>query len=93
MHIRREAGFVSAACSPAESFPIIDAHIHTDFSGELEPLSKIPMTQVELLREMSEAGVVGAIADTGENEENYQPLAERNIFHRYGLGAKVDTKT
>jgi uncharacterized protein len=80
------------AVEPAIDFPIIDAHIHTRFSGESERTSKIPMTRKRLEDEMKDAGVKGAIAHTHENEGEYEPLSGQNIFHCYGLDKTVDSK-
>jgi hypothetical protein len=91
----------AAACSPTtapapETAPaqpaiaIIDAHIHTDFTGENERSSAIPMTQAELARQMAAAGVVGAIAHTKLYEEGWVDLRARGIIHCAGLGAVVD---
>ncbi len=95
--------FVLFACSGAktktspsansdESFPIIDAHLHTVFTGVEEPFTKIMQTQDELFKEMLEAGVTGAVSHTGQKGENYHDLKSFNIIHCAGVEAKVDVK-
>lgn len=78
--------------SSSDTFPIIDAHIHTKFLGEPETYTKIMQSQDELFKEMLEAGVTGAVAHTGQNGENYHDLKSFNIVHCAGVGAKVDVK-
>jgi len=65
-----------------DPFPIIDAHIHTSFSGDLEESSNIPMTKEQLLSEMKESGVIGAVAHSDENDIDYEDLSTEGIIHR-----------
>lgn len=69
---------------------IIDAHVHTDFTGEPEPASGIPETREQLLREMEQAGVVGAVAHTDTTGGGYAELAEHGVIHCGGTGLPVD---
>ncbi|MBP7864712.1 MAG: amidohydrolase family protein [Acidobacteria bacterium] len=49
-----------------EPLPVIDAHMHTIFTGEREAASRIRQTREELLKEMKENHVVGAVSHTGD---------------------------
>lgn len=90
-----------AACSTTRSgsaggdaaFParIIDAHIHTRFTGGTERTTGIALTKEQLLREMRENGVVGAVAHAGANEENYvEGMREHGVIHCIGAGYSPD---
>jgi predicted TIM-barrel fold metal-dependent hydrolase len=74
----------------ARGIPIIDAHLHTKFSGANERTSGIPVTKERLEREMREAGVVGAISHTGQKGEGWADLKDLHVIHCAGTGAKVD---
>lgn len=81
------------AAPPARPDPplaIIDAHTHTHFTGQPERTSGIPNTEDEYLKEMREAGIVGAVAHTDANGEGYHDLREHNVVHCAGVEAKVD---
>jgi hypothetical protein len=69
---------------------IIDAHIHTELTGGEERTSHIPLTREELLREMRDAGVVGAVAHTGRRGENYVDMRAEGVVHCAGVDAEVD---
>ena len=70
---------------------IIDAHIHTRFSGKLESNSGIPVTKEQLLAEMREAGVVGAISLEGSDGKDYGvDLSPQGVIRCAGVGKKVD---
>lgn len=73
-----------------DGIPIIDAHIHTEFTGVTERTSGIPYTLDEYLREMRAAGVVGAVAHTKLDGGGYLDLVARNIIHCAGVDARVD---
>ncbi|MBI1804657.1 MAG: amidohydrolase family protein [Ignavibacteriae bacterium] len=62
-----------------DSLPIIDAHTHTEFTGEIEESSGIPMTREEYFREWREAGVVGAVAHAHEDESDYVKFTKENV--------------
>ncbi len=79
-----------AGCRPGDGLAIIDAHTHTDFDGRPERTSGIPNTREEMLREMRQAGVVGAIAHTQENGGGYTDLRADHIMHCAGVAATVD---
>ncbi|MGH7545336.1 MAG: amidohydrolase family protein [Gemmatimonadota bacterium] len=70
---------------------ILDAHIHTDFTGEPEPASGIPVTREELLRQMREAGVVGAVAHTDTSGGGDVDLSGHGIIHCGGVRVPADT--
>jgi uncharacterized protein len=74
------------------SFPIIDAHTHTRFSGERERSSHILMTAEEYLSQMKEAGIAYAISHTGQNGEGYsKDLRSKGVTFCAGIGTEVDT--
>jgi predicted TIM-barrel fold metal-dependent hydrolase len=91
-----------AGCSPREAeapraperrglpFPVIDAHIHTEFTGQPEPNTGILQTREELFRELREAGVTGAVAHTGSSGEDYVDLRAEGVVHCAGVDAVVD---
>jgi predicted TIM-barrel fold metal-dependent hydrolase len=71
---------------------IIDAHIHTDFTGEPEAASRIPYSREELARQMAAAGVVGAVAHTDAEEGGYTDLSAAGVIHCAGVGVPVATQ-
>lgn len=72
---------------------IIDAHIHTRFTNLKERNTGILVSREELLKEMHENGVVGAIAHTGANGTGYQAdLKQEGIISCFGLDGKPDPK-
>ena len=90
------AAVLVAGCgaSPGDGdLAIIDAHIHTDFSGEPNPASGISETRDRLLEDMGRAGVVGAISHTDSAGAGYQDdLRERGIIFCAGVGSTVDAE-
>lgn len=69
---------------------IIDAHIHTSFDSEPEETSQIPNTQIELLKEFNEAGVLGAVAMTSQGGGGYvADLEKSKVVFCFGLGLKT----
>ncbi len=73
-------------------FPIIDAHIHTTFSGVEDAFSKIKDDESVLFQEMKSNGVVAAIAHTLPDGSDDRDLRSKNIFHCAGIEADVDVK-
>lgn len=77
---------------------VIDAHIHTRFTGEKEAVSGIPQTGEQLLMEMRDSNVVAAVAHTdgvsASKEEGYVgSVGDRKIVHCAGIrGKKVDVR-
>lgn len=85
--------FFSVACGQRkelDKLPIIDAHIHTAFTGEPEHTSHIPVTLDELLKEMQSSGVIGAVAHTKTDGGGYADLRAQHILHCAGIDAQVD---
>lgn len=83
----------SPASTVHSELRVIDAHTHASFSGEVDPLSKIPFTRAEYLREFREAGIVGAVAHTPPENTTPQPeLAEYGVIQCFGVAAKVDIR-
>lgn len=79
-------GCSTSQIKSGEDFPIIDAHVHTRFNGKLERTSQITMTQEEFFKQMQAAGIKGAVSHTGSDENEYVSLADKNVFHCYGVG-------
>lgn len=84
------ASEASAVAPDTANLEIIDAHTHTDFTGKPERTSGIPVTEVEYLREMKDAGVVGAVAHTQQDGSGYADLRSHNVISCGGVGARVD---
>lgn len=83
------------ACAGAAgdgAVPIIDAHVHTRFTGTAEPASGIPDTRARLLEEMRAAGVVAAVAHTDSTGGGYADLAAHGVIHCAGIGSTVDAE-
>ena len=65
--------------SDSDSFPIIDAHVHTRFEKSEQ--------REQLLREMNQSGVVGAVSHTGDNgRRGYEDLKKYGVIHCFGIG-------
>src|SRR5688572_14424472 len=73
-------------------FPIIDAHVHTRFTGKDERTSGIPMTRERFFQDLKDAGVVGAVAHVDDAETTYHDLKAEHVLHCAGIGEKVDAK-
>ena len=71
-------------------FSVIDAHLHTDFSGKPETTSRIPDTQDELVAEMKKSHVVGAVS-LGHDGDAYKDLSGLHIVQCAGIGDGVDS--
>jgi uncharacterized protein len=69
---------------------VIDAHIHTSFSGKLDATSKVLESRDGLAAEMKENNVVGAVAHTHAGGADYIPLPELHVIDCAGLGDHVD---
>jgi hypothetical protein len=82
---------VALSANGATPLKIIDAHTHTNFTGEIDKSGGMPRTQEEYFKEMKEAGVVGAIAHVMTSSPvSYQDLRSINVFHCAGVGEKID---
>src|SRR4051812_5605908 len=77
------------ALASAEPLPVIDAHTHTDFDDKPEPASGIVNSRAEYLRELKEAGVVGAVAFTADHGQGYVDLKAQNVVHCAGVREEV----
>ncbi|MBX3041431.1 MAG: amidohydrolase family protein [Bdellovibrionaceae bacterium] len=74
-----------------ESLPVIDVHTHTRFSGKPEITSKIPDTFEQYLKEMKEAGVVGAVSHVGSGRQGFNAeLSKHHVIQCFGIGDQVD---
>src|SRR5215475_8220881 len=82
----------SGAATQDETIPIIDVHTHTAFTGDTESTTGMPRTEEQYFKEWREAGVVGAVAHTSENGQNFHDLKSRNVTYCGGVGDVVDTK-
>jgi hypothetical protein len=85
------------ACAPApapepaeDRIPVIDAHIHTDFTGQPEPVSGIVDSRDSLLAAFERAGVVGAVAHTDTLGGGWADLSDRGVIHCGGVGGTPD---
>lgn len=73
------------------SFPVIDAHTHTDFDGRPERSSQRPFTRDQYLKELKEIGAVGAVSHISSTGAGYDSALDGDgvIFCR-GVGEKID---
>lgn len=75
---------VSESSSVTDSrldFGVIDAHLHTGFEK--------PEDRAEFFRQLKAAGVVGAVAHTGNNgKRDYDDLHSSGVIHCFGVGSK-----
>ncbi len=81
---------MACGAPPESALEIIDAHIHTQFTGQPEPASGIAQTRDQLLDAMAAAGVVGAVAHTDSLGGGYVDLSNRGVIHCAGVGSRVD---
>lgn len=84
------SGQSALAQSNTDSFPVIDAHTHTEFSGLLEESSQIPMTREQYFKEWQEAGIVGAVAHTAADGSNFYDLKAQNVIYCAGVGDQIN---
>jgi uncharacterized protein len=73
-----------------QALRIIDAHVHTEFDGRIDPTSHLAKTREEFLRELEENHVVGAVAHTQANDVDYVDLRDHGVVDCAGLDARVD---
>ncbi len=76
----------------AQSYPVIDVHTHTKFSGEIDKARRVRDTQEQYFKEWREAGVIGAVVHTSADGQGFRDLKERNVIYCAGIGERVDTK-
>jgi len=69
-------------------FQIVDAHVHTKFSGKNNRFSGIPDTEESLLADMKANGVIGAIGITINYDDNMKDLSAINVIHCAGIFEK-----
>lgn len=69
---------------------IIDVHVHTTFTNAPEPASGILETQEQLLAEMAEAGVVGAVSHQSLDGSGHVDLSAQGVIHCVTPGVEVD---
>jgi hypothetical protein len=74
----------------AESFPIIDAHTHTNFNGSHNKDSHIHYTLENYRADLKKNGVVGAVSHTGQKGEGYVDLKKENVIHCAGVSGAAD---
>ena len=72
-----------------EALPVIDAHLHVNFAGKVDPTSGLPDTRAELAAEMKRNHVVGAVAMAHAGDA-YEDLSDLGVIQCVGLGAEVD---
>jgi predicted TIM-barrel fold metal-dependent hydrolase len=73
-------------------FGVIDAHMHTEFTGSTEPFTGIMMSREELFKEFKEAGVVGAVAHTHQGKGDDMDLRAEGVTHCVGVSDQPDYK-
>jgi predicted TIM-barrel fold metal-dependent hydrolase len=73
-------------------FPIIDSHVHTYFTDEPDPESGILDSKKEFLREMNEAGVVGAISHVPAGVTDFPDLRSFGVIHCAGIAETVNVR-
>ncbi len=87
---RSQAAAGRPASGEAEQpLAVIDAHLHTDFSGKPEATSRIPDTQDDLAAEMKKSHVVGAVS-MGHEGDAYRDLSALHVVQCVGVGGSVD---
>ena len=69
---------------------IIDVHVHTTFTNAPEPASGILETQEQLLAEMAEAGVVGAVSHQSLDGSGWVDLSAQGVIHCVTPGDEID---
>lgn len=75
----------------AEPIPIIDAHVHTSFTGEPDPASGIVDDRTRFLTDLERANVVGAVAHTDTAGDGWEDLHAHGVIHCGGVSAVPDT--
>lgn len=83
-------GVTPGAAPASDPVPVIDAHIHTEFTGRTEPASGITESLDELLRGMEAGGVVGAVAHTDTLGGGLAAVPGRAVIHCGGVGGEPD---
>lgn len=73
------------AAAESVDFPIIDAHIHTNFTGEPSSVSGIVRSKESLIAEMKANGVVGAVSMNFHDGDGWADLKEQNVIHCAGV--------
>lgn len=71
---------------------VIDAHTHTEFTNKPEPVTGIPMTREEYLKEFKEANIVAAIAHTHQGKNDYFDMRSEGVMSCVGVSGKPDLK-
>ena len=74
-----------------ESIPIIDAHMHAEFSGKAERTSGILVTRAQLLDEWRRAGIVGAVAHEHTVNAARFDFDDPRVIHCAGIALPVDS--
>jgi len=86
MNIILVLAFIASCASHKENnLKVIDAHIHTQFTGERESNSSVMQSKEELLKQMKENNVVGGIAHTYWDGKHYNDVREHGIIHCAGV--------
>ena len=85
------AGADPAGVGIPPPIPVIDAHLHTRFTGGRDALSGIPETRVELMAQLRRANVVGGVSHTDSAGRGFsEALAREGIVFCHGVGSRVD---
>jgi predicted TIM-barrel fold metal-dependent hydrolase len=75
-----------------DKMAIIDAHLHTKFSGNPNRFSKITDSRESLTKEMADNHVVGAIAHAYSDGRGWWDLKDQHVIHCAGLDKTVNVK-
>ena len=81
-----------AAAQPEKALAIIDAHLHTRFSGKANRFSGINYTEESLIREMKDNGIVGAVSLSHDWKEENKAVPNQKIIQCAGIRDKVEDK-
>ena len=68
---------------------VIDAHLHTDFTGKPDPTGGLPDTREQLAAEMKRHNVVGAVS-LGHDGDPWVDLSGLGIVQCIGVGEAAD---
>lgn len=80
----------AGARAAAPALPVVDAHLHADFSGRHEEEIGLPGGREALLAEFARAGVVGAVAHTAEYADGLAEPALPGVVQCAGVREKVN---
>lgn len=81
------------ACATAKQMQVIDAHVHTSFTGEKDESTDITYSRDDLLQEFKDAGIVGAVSMMSRTGTGYdEELAKKGVTFCVGISLTPDYK-